>query len=224
MTEAFAPYDKINDLFKRDQKGNFLWGDWATPEIQYLAKNDWIWTEKVDGTKIRLGLDRDRPWPNWSIGGRTDNAQIPPKLLTALEGIAEDIIAASGEVFIGAKYVTLYGEGYGAGIQKGGGNYRQDNGFVLFDVLINTWEGESWWLKREDVAEVAERLNLDVVEIVHVGSVFNAIDIVRNREFDSAWVGVEQPEGLVGRPAVEVLDRRGKRIATKVKWKDVKVS
>ena len=32
----------------------------------------------------------------------------------------------------------MYGEGYGAKIQKGGGNYRQDQDFVLFDVLLLT--------------------------------------------------------------------------------------
>ncbi|KKL53664.1 hypothetical protein LCGC14_2273140, partial [marine sediment metagenome] len=48
--------------------------------------------------------------------------------------------------------ITLYGEGYGARIQKGGGDYRKggDVSFRLFDVLI----GETW-LRRVDVEDVA---------------------------------------------------------------------
>ena len=47
--------------------------------------------------------------------------------------------------------VTLYGEGYGARIQKGGGKYLAKScDFVLFDVKIG-----DWWLRREAVDEIA---------------------------------------------------------------------
>ena len=47
------------------------------------------------------------------------------------------LAANLGEVFPDGAAV-LYGEGYGAKIQKGGGNYRADQDFVLFDVRVGS--------------------------------------------------------------------------------------
>lgn len=73
-------YHKINSPFKRDDRGKFIIGDWAQSEFEYLQDNLWSWTEKIDGTNIRV------MWDGQSIrfGGKTDNAQIPVKLLTNL--------------------------------------------------------------------------------------------------------------------------------------------
>ena len=49
-------YHKILSLFKRNMGGDnkFIIGEWTTPELKYLKDNDWVWTEKVDGTNIRI--------------------------------------------------------------------------------------------------------------------------------------------------------------------------
>ena len=49
-------YHKILSLFKRDMEGNkkFIIGKWTTDELKFLKDNDWVWTEKVDGTNIRV--------------------------------------------------------------------------------------------------------------------------------------------------------------------------
>lgn len=55
-------YHKINSIFKRDMtKPNrpFVVGEWAQPEFAYLSDNEWEWTEKIDGTNIRIMLDGD---------------------------------------------------------------------------------------------------------------------------------------------------------------------
>ena len=49
----------------------------------------------------------------------------------------------------GGTSVTLYGEGYGNGIQKGG-LYSQKQEFILFDVKIN-----GNWQPRESVEDIA---------------------------------------------------------------------
>ena len=47
-------YNKIQSLFKRDQKGKMLFGEYSLPEFEYLKDNTWAFTEKVDGTNIRV--------------------------------------------------------------------------------------------------------------------------------------------------------------------------
>lgn len=106
-----------------------------------------------------------------------------------------------------------YGEGYGAKIQKGGGNYRQDQDFVLFDVKIG-----DWWLERSSVEEIASALKLDIVPIIGTGTLYDMVKITRNG-FNSIW-GNFKAEGIVARPEVELKSRNGNRIITKVKHKD----
>ena len=57
--------------------------------------------------------------------------------------------------------VVLYGGGYGARIQKGGGDYRSDVSFQLFDVLVG-----NWWLSRENVEDVAAKLRIKAVPLI----------------------------------------------------------
>src|SRR5687768_13940511 len=76
-------YHKIQPPFKRDKQPpkNILLGDWYTPEIEALAELPiWQFTEKVDGTNVRVMWDGNRV----TFGGKTDNAQMPVRLLERL--------------------------------------------------------------------------------------------------------------------------------------------
>ena len=77
-------YHKIQSVYKRDPDNNFktFLDEYSTPEIEYLADCQWDFTEKIDGTNIRVGWG----WEDGivSIGGRTDEAQIPTFLLSKL--------------------------------------------------------------------------------------------------------------------------------------------
>ena len=201
-------YHKIQSLFKRDQKTNqFILGEWALEEIGYLANLDWEWDEKIDGTNIRVIWDG----VNRKFGGRTDNAQIPAYLFERLEVLftPEKLKEAFGEA-----PATLYGEGFGAKIQSGG-DYLPTVDFILFDVLI-----DSFWLKREDVAGIAEKMGLRITNIVGKGPISAAMEFVK-AGFQSA-IGTKKAEGLVLRPQVQLFTRQGHRIITKVKTRDFK--
>lgn len=113
--------------------------------------------------------------------------------------------------------VCLYGEGYGAKIQKGGDNYRSDQDFVLFDIKI-----DNWWLQRVDVEDIAKKLDIDIVPIIGTGTLPDMIQEVRNG-FNSVWSTSKvsfKAEGIVARPGVELKTRSGHRIITKIKHKD----
>lgn len=203
-------YHKIQTLFKRnmaDKRKLLLEGQWTLPEFEFLANNTWVFTEKVDGTNIRVMFKDGKI----TFGGKTDAAQIPEQLVARLNGRFFQLGAKMQDVF--GSDACLYGEGYGAKIQKGGGNYRQDQDFVLFDVNVG-----GWWLQRSDVEDVARTLGLDVVPIIGEGTLHDAIAAVK-AGIKSTW-GEFQAEGIVARPKVELKTRSGNRIITKIKCCD----
>lgn len=206
-------YHKIQTVFLRDPDTKFktlLEGQFAQPEFEYLQNNNWVFTEKVDGTNIRVMWSKEQ----MSFGGKTDNAQIPSPLMNRLSDRFVPLVEKFVKMF-GGSDVVLYGEGYGAKIQKGGGNYRQDQDFVLFDVNIN-----GIWLERENVLDIASSLGIDAVPIIGDGSLWIMVKLCRDG-FNSTW-GDFQAEGIVARPETEMLTRTGDRIITKLKSKDFK--
>ena len=203
-------YHKIQTVFLRDPKTNFktlLNGQFAMPEFEYLQNNGWVFTEKVDGTNIRVMFDGEEI----TFGGKTDNAQIPGLLINRLNETFLPKLDKFRAVFTGP--TCLYGEGYGVKIQKGGGNYRPDQDFVLFDVKCG-----DWWLQRKDVEDVQVTLGLDIVPIIGQGTLIEMVEMVK-AGFDSTW-GSFRAEGIVARPLTELMTRGRHRIITKIKQKD----
>ncbi len=213
-------YHKIQTVFKREMTNNskrLLEGQWTLPEFEYLANNTWTFTEKVDGTNIRVmtpDYREDGKQFGVSFGGRTDAAQIPATLVRRLEDRfhADDVRMKLADIFPEGN-ACLYGEGYGAKIQKGGGNYRADQDFVLFDVKVG-----DWWLQRTDVEDVAKKLGIDVVPIIGEGTLHDAVMLAKEG-ITSVW-GSFLAEGIVARPKTELKTRAGHRIITKIKCRD----
>jgi len=200
-------YHKIQTLLVRDPETHkVIWpGDFRLPEYGYLSCLEWIWTEKIDGTNIRVIWDGERV----EFRGRTDRAQIPPKLMIRLMNLFGDTAKWRGKF----NYpVTLYGEGYGAGIQKGGGNYGPGQDFVLFDVHIGMW------LQRHNVVNIADYFGVRAAPYLGIGSLTDAIEFTRGGFYSD--FGDFPAEGLVCRPRHELSDRRGNRIIAKIKTKD----
>ena len=51
-------YHKIQTVYKRDPATKhkyLLEGEFSTPELEFLANCQWEWTEKIDGTNVRVG-------------------------------------------------------------------------------------------------------------------------------------------------------------------------
>jgi hypothetical protein len=204
------PYHKIHTVFKRDpatKHKTLLTGEYSRPEFEYLECNFWIFTEKVDGTNIRV---MSLPSGDVVFGGKTNNAQLPAKLVKRLSELFPPHSKLHEQFPDGA---CLYGEGYGAGIQKGGGNYSPTQEFVLFDARVG-----DWWLTQESVESIAVALEIQAVPIISKGTLADARRLVKGG-FQSCW-GDFRAEGIVMRPSVELFGRNGERIIAKLKCKD----
>ena len=220
-----AEYQKIQTLFKRDEKNIIIPSMFTLPEFEYLMECKWEATEKIDGTNMRVELlptfneDGTLKKVLLEFRGRTDKAQIPPHLMEKMKSIFDrkkliDFFYPVGKSDF--PKITLYGEGYGKKIQKGGNYIKDDVDFILFDVRIG-----HWWLNRLACEEIATDFNLKIVPLMGYMTISEAIDFVRqgfkstiaeNKDYDAEGLVLKTPNGL--------LLRNGERIITKIKTCD----
>jgi ATP-dependent RNA circularization protein (DNA/RNA ligase family) len=211
-------YLKIETIYQRDMEGSkkLLDGVFRNPTVDFLKDNQWTWTEKVNGTNIRIHWDGHKV----EFGGRTDKAQIPAPLVNKLnEYFGGETNAQLFEQTFGEKEVILFGEGYGAKIQSGG-DYTDDGksvDFIMFDIMI----GDNYQ-PRVTVVEIANTFGVSVVPIVGEGTLENAVRYVKEHKLSKLGPMKHEMEGIVCRPAVELQDRCGNRLIVKIKWEDFK--
>lgn len=206
-------YTKISAIYKRDMEGSkkLIEGRFCNETVEFLKDNKWICTEKIDGTNIGIVWDGHRV----SYQGRTERAQIPAHLIDKLIDLFGGPV--NEEIFeqkFGDMPVILFGEGYGAKIQNGG-NYRNDQSFILFDVYLPETR---LWLKRDAIEDIAKTFGIDAVPIILEGTLDEAVNFVKSKP--KSTIGTANMEGLVCRPVVDMLDRMGRRVIVKVKVKD----
>lgn len=208
-------YHKIEGIFEREleRPHRMIWGRYRNTIWQDLEKLEWVFTEKIDGTNIRVHWDGHKV----TFGGRTDSAQIPTSLFNKLAELFDGTI--NEQVFeqkFGETPVTLYGEGYGKKIQKDGEKYLPEQSFILFDVSI-----AGNWQDRESVEDVAKTFGIKSAPIVFRGTLDDAIAFAKVG-FKSVVAEQElQSEGMVGTPTCNVLTRTGQRVIVKLKTKDL---
>lgn len=204
-------YIKIPNIFKRETygKNKLIEGEYSTPELEYLSKAMWEFTEKIDGTNIRVIWDGYRV----DFKGRTDKAQIPAHLLNKLEELfggetKEEIF----EQAFGKKEVILFGEGYGEKIQKGGGLYGPVN-FRLFDVYI-----DGFWFAQHSVNSIAETFGIETAPFVFSGTLEDGVKFIKTHP--KSFLRDAEMEGIVGRPMMQLFSRKCERIIVKIKCRD----
>lgn len=232
-------YPKIDTLFERDPATfNVIPGRFKNEAYKLIT--EWEWTEKIDGTNIRIEFepvngpirhiyrnvvyDKETNQPyGMYYGGRTDNAQIPKGIIKYLDDHVDTNLLL--EVF-GNKKVTIYGEGYGPQIQCGHG-YSDNQKFIVFDILVN-----GYWLKMENMKNICESLSLDIVPKYdfgyydhesmpyYVAPLSFAVDVVRKGFKSQLGDKSVNAEGLIGRTRIPLFDGSGKRLICKLKTRD----
>jgi hypothetical protein len=254
-------YQKIDTIFPRDGYNIIMpYAGFVRPEFEFLRNVKWRAEEKIDGTSMRIEVaseieyiveyqnnielvETDEPRGvhfHVRIAGKTDNANIPPKLKAFMEEhYPEDkVLAAFGlqkfipaQQFADHKWVdengrpavnkipriyTVYGEGYGAGIQKGGNYIKDGVSYIVFDVKV-----DDMYLLTASRDEIAGKLGAPIVPFIGYFTIDEAIDFVRvgfkstiaeNKDY--------MAEGLVLRTECGLLNRRGERLITKIKTCD----
>ena len=212
-------YQKINTLFKRDANNIIIPSQYTVPEFEYLKDNKFECTEKIDGTNIRIELTSSDTGINMSFKGRTDKADIPQHLLLKLNQLFDRSLLM--EIFgliddTPDCNITLYGEGYGVKIQKGGNYIKNDVDFILFDVKVG-----NWWLDRKSCEQIAEALNIKIVPLIGYMTIPEAVEYVKkgfkstiaeNKDYDAEGLVLKTPYGL--------RFRNGERIILKIKTVD----
>ena len=209
-------YHKIETIFERDMDGNkkLIEGKFRNPLVEYLKDNEWVFTEKIDGTNIRIMWDGHKV----TFNGRTDRAELHGHLVERLnELFSGNVNEELFEQKFGENQVMFIGEGYGAGIQKGGGDYIDRKDFILFDVMVN-----DIFLERENVEEIAKSFNLEVVPLIPVKTIGEAVEYVKSKPLSTVGKCLKEIEGVVGTPKYRITDFRGNRVIVKIKVEDFK--
>lgn len=205
-----SEYHKIETLYERDEKTFFVKPGVLKNRTYSLIKT-WHWTEKIDGTNVRC-IWKHGVAHSLTFGGKSDNAQMHADLVKWLyEKVSVDRLR---EIFPDVDAV-IYGEGYGAGIQNGG-DYSPTKKFIVFDVLVDG----KWWLNHEAVCDVAGKLGLEVVPDFGEMTLDEATEVVRAGFASRLNGGKARAEGLVGRTAEPLFDKKGARLIVKLKTKD----
>lgn len=205
-------YHKIETIYNRNIDGNkkLMEGDFRSETVKFLKDVVWQFTEKIDGTNIRIMWDGHKV----TYGGRTERASIPAHLMNKLiELFGSDETEQVFEQLFGEKNVILFGEGYGAKIQGVGSLYRSDVSFILFDVMVS-----GVYLPREAMEGIAKSLGIEVVPIIMEGTLDDGVAFVKKNPMST--IGSAPMEGLVARPKVELQSRHRERIIVKIKARD----
>jgi len=202
-------YHKIETLYERDE-ATFKVKSGVFKNRTYALLKVWEFTEKIDGTNIRC-IWNPAASIKLTFGGRTHNAQIHADLVRWLY---ENVSVEKLQAIFPDGPAVIYGEGYGAGIQKVGGGYSPTKKFIVFDVLVG-----KWWLSWENTCDVATKLGLDVVPHLGAMTIEAATEFVRAGFASKIGSGMPA-EGVVGRPAEALFDKKGHRLIVKLKTKD----
>ena len=208
-------YPKISTLFpfnKEIKKFDSTKG-FANENVGFLVHHTWLWSEKIDGTNVRIHWDGY----NLSYKGRKDNSEFSAEQdeFLAVE-IANMDLGQLIEQTFGEKEVYIFGELHGKNIQKAGPLYSDQYQFRVFDMKVN-----GIWINRlVKLEEIANGiLGLEVAPLILVGTIDDAI---RHVKVNTKSTFSDAPlEGLVGVPMGGLLDNQGRRIAVKVKKRDL---
>lgn len=209
-------YPKMQTLWKRDPLNNFVIMPGEYSREEFLNVRKWTYTEKIDGMNIKVIYKDESLYfgVHLSFEGRTERATLPKQLVSFLEETFT--LPKMAYKFEDVNAVTLYGEGYGAGIQKGGGGYQEAKEFILFDVVI-----DGMWLLRDSVEDIAIYFGINYVpEINPYKTIADIVDYVKGRPQSLIAKGNKVMEGIVARSDPLMLFRNGNPLMWKLKTRD----
>ena len=240
-------YPKTENLFKRDPDTHkLIEGELRLPEFGIPAR--WHVTEKIDGTNIRVVYKPATA--QIEVRGRTDRATVPKDLEQwILDRLSPESLFNQFAEFMGDERiragacVTIFGEGYGPGIQKGGGRYADEKRFRVFDVMYHWPLGmvdddetatygmvyKDSWCQPSTTRMIAENLGLPLAPALFTGTIGDIVSYVRSaihsmtalKDKGAGGRSAFRPEGVVARTDPYLYTERGSRLMFKLKGEDL---
>jgi len=214
----FTKYSKFSSPFVKDEKFKN-----TMAESQYLPEGKWIKTEKIDGTNIRIILTKPENGQREILIGSRKLILNPDDVTSKqfMDCLKEVNLNKVVEYFKEVdSTVIIYGEGYGAGIQKGG-MYSPNKEFRVFDIRIGLAYQDF-----EYVEKVCIDNQLNIVPVLGVsktlsyGECLSSLDKFKDTMIKDGCGG--KPEGIVYKFEPVLLNKYGERLIFKIKFKDFK--
>ncbi len=216
---SFTKFSKFSSPFKKDEK--FL----NTKELaQQLPEGYWIKTEKIDGTNIRIIFTKpdEEGKREVLIGSRKLILNKDDKgSKQYLDCIKEINLNKLEEYFSDINStIVIYGEGYGAGVQKGG-IYSKEKNYMVFDIKIGNAYQDFEYVHKVCMDNQLNTVPVhsDVEKITYAGCL-KALKNFNNTLINEGDGGI--PEGLVYKYEPVLLNKYGERLIFKIKRKDFK--
>lgn len=212
-------YQKIQTLWKRNEKGLIIPGEYTYPAFAFI--NYWEVYEKIHGQNIRIIVREDGE----EIRGRTDRAQLHPTTKTLLDKYKDEARRIYNDIKELVKNsegmeVILYGEGVSKYIQKTDYGHGENPGFYLFDIGVVRNNGElRYYLYTRDAYMFAEKYNIPTAPYLGRMSIDEIVDLVK-KGFVSKINNNTQAEGIVARRDEFMLKEWGQRVIFKLKTSD----
>lgn len=208
-------YHKIHAPFKRNDAGKRQKGTWARPEFSTLYNIPWHAWEKLDGMNIRIIHEGG----DIRYAGRTDNAQLQPGLIQHLDDVWRDAASFLAGA-MGTDHFTLFGEGIGPKIQSGG-LYGKAPQFIPFDLQFH----DGGWCDRFELNRLIDEVcNLPFAAYLGCQTLQVWEEFCEEKRYLRSMVPGANlgcpSEGYIAIPESNLLDSRGNRIITKIKFKD----
>jgi hypothetical protein len=201
-------YPKIDEIYKRDEKGNFINGVFSRPEIEYLKDNLWNATEYIDGINIRIIWDKK----NITFRGKKDADDIPKNLLNMLHD------RFTFKVFdkeLHGVDTIFFCESVGKGIKESE-KYLSPSSeidiFLLDTTIVGLWGDDSI------LEKISQIFNIKIRPIVGVNTLNNILRDLPN--IKSKIKNDQIVDGVVCKPIFDLSDRIYRRIMCKIKIKD----
>lgn len=229
-------YPKTDNLLMRDvETRKLIPGEYKRPDFQQIKS--WVVTEKIDGTNMRLLYAPETG--EFEVRGRSDRANIPGDLRQRMLALCEektwaatfrDFLAPHGDPNRSGHErtewgtVTVFGEGYGPGIQQGG-YYGPIKDFAMFDVMYHWPDGHDSWCQPSTTKWLSGELGIPHAPVLSNRCTTEAVfDIV------AGWLmsivalenGTVHPaEGVIARTDPYLYNERGQRVMFKLKGDDL---
>lgn len=211
-------YQKIETLFEFDLATKQFIDKFYNPLVEQLKDYTWVFTEKIDGTNLRIHWDGY----NLTYSGRTDDANFSEEQSLWIESniVTKEIEQVFEQIFKD-KWITIYGELYGKNIQKRGRFYSDNYQFKVFDIMLPILEKplKEKYVSRKVMESICKSLGYDTVPILFEGTINEGLSYVLNN--DKSSFSEASLEGVVGKIKYDLLDENGKRIIIKIKKRDL---